>query len=393
VDWHVTDQLTLTAGLRYTKEKKHATGVFNIDDPFAALNFEDMFVAVAVAQAAAAAAGQGIPPEVIATVVIPQATAGARAVADNPAVNPLLGFGALQFFPPRDDFDRRRSEDKLTGNIILAYDWNDDLNTYASFSRGYKAGGFDTSRAATSNDPNDASTYEFEPETVDAFEIGAKIRFWDRRAQVNIAAYTQKVDDFQSNIFTGLGFELRNAGSMRIKGIELDSQFALSENLNWTFAAAYSDAEYTSYTGAPCRVTNPQPSCDPTSPSYTGSADLTGTRLADAPKFTFTSTASYVRPLSDDMNGFMQGEIYYRGPRNVAGDLDPHGDMPSTLILNASVGIEGGEDSRWRVSAWVKNLTNENYLQLIFDSVAQSGSFNGYPNDPRTYGVTLSLDF
>lgn len=393
VDWHVTDQLTLTAGLRYTKEKKHATGVFNIDDPFAALNFEDMFVSVAVAQAAAAAAGQGIPPEVIATVVIPQATAGARAVADNPTYNPLLGFSALQFFPPRDDFDRRRSEDKLTGNVILAYDWNDDLNTYASFSRGYKAGGFDTSRAATSNDPADANTYEFEPETVDAWEIGAKVRFWDRRAQVNIAAYTQKVDDFQSNIFTGLGFELRNAGSMRIKGIELDSQFALSENLNWTFAAAYSEAKYISYTGAPCRVTSPQPSCDPTSPSYTGTADLSGLIKDDAPKLTFTSAATYVQPLSDDMNGFLQGEVYYRSSRNVAGDLDPHGDMPSTFILNASFGIEGGEDSRWRVSAWVKNLTNENYLQLIFDSVAQSGSFNGYPNDPRTYGITLSLDF
>ncbi len=394
VDVHITDQLTLTGGLRYTKEQKDATGVFNIDDPFAALNFTDVFDAngapdlgnVYNAIFLAQVLGAGVPfPTAMALLN--------QTISDPNFANPFGGFAALQFFPPRNDFDRSRSEDKLTGNVILAYDWNDDLNTYFSFSRGYKAGGFDTSRAAATSNAGDTNTYEFEPETVDAWELGAKIRFWDRRAQVNIAAYSQKVDDFQSNIFTGLGFELRNAGSIRIKGIEVDSQFALTENLNWTFAAAYSDATYTSFVGGPCRVTNPQPSCDPTNAAYTGAADLTGTRLADAPKWTMTSTATYTQPIGDNMLGFIQGEAYYRGERNVAGDLDPFGDMPSTFILNASIGIEGGEDNRWRLSAWAKNITNENYLQLIFDSVAQSGSYNGYPNDPRTYGLTLSLDF
>jgi len=381
-DWHLSDRLTLTAGLRYTNEDKDAKATFDIRDDFSALNFLSLrdtsgapdLTALINAATFGGLLGAGFTPA--------QALGTIDALIDTPGYNAFAPFAALQFFRPRNDFDRSRSEDKWTGNVILAYDLSEDLNTYASFSRGYKAGGFDTSRAAATNDPNEINTFEFDPEVVDAWELGFKARLLEGRGRMNVALYSQKVSDFQSNLFNGLGFDLRNAGDIRIKGFEIDAQFALTEDFTWSFASAYSDAKYITFVNGPCRIDDPRTVCD-----------LSGERLADAPKWTISSSANYNIELNENLSAFVRGDIFYRGKRNVAGDNDPHGDMDGTFIVNASLGLMGGDDSPWRASFWVKNLTNENYLQLIFDSVAQAGSFNGYPSDPRTYGLTVSLDF
>ncbi len=378
-DFHINDRLTLTGGLRYTKENKQAQGVFDINDSFAAIDFEEMFVSLAIA-GQLGALPPGTPPAVIQAVID-----GTRAAVDpikgDPAFNTLLGFQALQLFPALEDFDRSRTEDKWTGNIILAYDISDDVNAYASVSRGYKAGGFDTSRAASSNDPNDTNTFEFSPETVDAIEIGFKTRFWENRAQVNVAFFTQEVKDFQANLFNGLGFELRNAGSIRIKGVEVDANFALTENLLWSFAAAYNDAEFTSFPGGPCTFDDPASVCD-----------LTGERPADVPKLTTSSSLSYEHEINENLSSAWQLGMYSRSGRSIAGDNDPNGFQGGNFILNASVALYDPENS-WRVNLWVKNLTKENYNQIVFDSVAQAGSFSAYPSDPRTYGATVSFEF
>lgn len=410
-DFHLSDKLTVSAGLRYTKEDKDAIGEFDINDPFAALNFrtlENLFITPAINAGLA-----GFPQAFIDDCVVNGCTlppAFGSAVID-PALGGFAAFEALQFFRPRLGFDRSRTEDKVTGNITISYDVNDDVNTYASVSRGYKAGGFDTSRAASTQifDPSakvedydtasflalgpadlfltpavDATgeQYEFFPEVVTAYEVGAKMIVWDGRGRINIAAYYQKVEDFQSNLFTGLGFELRNAGDITIKGIEFDSEWAVTDNLNIVLNGAYSDAKYGSFIGAPCVIEDPAPSCD-----------LSGEPLVDAPKLTLTSLVNYSQPISDTLSAFFQGEVYHRSSRFVAGDNDPNSLQKATTMLGASVGFIAGENEQWRVTFWGKNLTDVEYMPIMFDSVAQSGSRNAYIGDPRTYGLTIGLTF
>ncbi|GHF14161.1 TonB-dependent receptor [Kordiimonas sediminis] len=373
VDVHVTDKLTFTAGLRYTNEDKSAAGTFNIVDPFSALSFPDIYIAQALEPTTQALIGMGLPADVAAA----QALAIVTAQSTDPAQNPLLGFQALQFFVPRDNFDKSRNEDKFSGNAILAYDWNDNLNTYISYSKGYKAGGFDTSRETSRrNDPT------FEPENVESWEIGLKARLWDGKARINLALYDQDVTDFQSNLFTGLGFELKNAGSLNLTGVEVDAMILPTENLSLTFAAAYNDSVYTSYPNAACPILTGQTSCD-----------LTGFAKDDAPKFTFSSSVNYEYPISEKWTGFVRGEIYHKSSRNITGDWDPMGDRPSYTQLNASIGLLGMDDNPWEVYIWVKNLTKERDYQVVFDSIAAAGSFNAYPNDPRTFGLTARYDF
>jgi len=66
--------------------------------------------------------------------------------------------------------------------------------------------------------------------------------------------------------------------------------------------------------------------------------------------------------------------------------------VQAQTLLNASVGISN-PDQGWQLIGWIKNITNDEFAQGIFDSVAQPGSLNGYPNDPRTYGATLRFSY
>jgi outer membrane receptor protein involved in Fe transport len=60
--------------------------------------------------------------------------------------------------------------------------------------------------------------------------------------------------------------------------------------------------------------------------------------------------------------------------------------------VNARLGI-GSSNDRWVVEAWAENLTNEEYYQVIIDTLFQPGALNGYLGDPRTYGVTVRANF
>lgn len=358
-DYHVSEDLTVTLGARYTKEDKDAAGEFDINDVYSAIDFRVFETLIGV----------------------PSGT--------------LAAFDLNQIFSPRLAFDRSRSEDKLTGNITVTYDVNDDINTYATVSRGYKAGGFDTSRAASTQlydtafslfkvpiaDPT-GNDYAFEPEIMTNFEVGAKMTVLDGRGRINIAAFRQKVTDFQANTFTGLGFELRNAGDIVIKGIEFDSEFAVTDNLNVIFNGAYADVKYDTYTAGPCVIEDPATTCD-----------LTGKTKDDAPKLTLTGMFNYNQPISDTVTAFLQGEVYYRSSRYVAADLDPNSFQKATTMLGASAGFIVGDEQQWRVTFWGKNLTDVEYMPIMFDSVAQSGSRNAYIGDPRTYGMTIGLTF
>lgn len=267
--------------------------------------------------------------------------------------------------------------------MILSYEINDDVSTYASYSRGYKAGGFDISRAASTPDGS-GGTFEFEDETVNNMEIGLKARIMDGRGRVNIALYNQKVKDFQSVLFVGTGFELRNAGDIKLKGIEVDSEFALSDNFHVTVAAAYNDAKYGTFTRAPCPIALVL--------AGTAVCDLSGERINDAPKLTVTGTATLTQPINDNLTGFLRTEVYSRGGRFTDSDNDPNNYQGSSFLLNASFGLQS-PDNHWQLVFWGKNLTKDNYGQIIADGVIQFGSFMGYPNDPRTYGVTIRGSF
>lgn len=360
MDYDLTDRLTVSGGVRWTTEKKDVTSNVVINDAFSALDLQNI-------------------PE-LAFLSIP--------------VNAFAGLSPFQFYPPFTNFTDSRRENNVSYMARANYELTQSLNVYAGISTGWKAGGFNLSTGST------ASQRDFDPEDTRSIEIGAKGQFLDGALTANVALFHEKIDGFQASVFNGANFDLANAGGRKIKGFEVDSTFTPVDNIVLTAAATYLDARFSSFERASCvnsaLLPTPVPpglqSCDPTNAAaFTGVQDLSGKDDIGVPKWSASSTATWIIPLGV-LEGFVRGEAQYSSNINLGGDQAPGKERGSFTLFNASVGISNA-DQGWALTVWGKNLTDEKYAQGIFDSVAQPGSLNGYPNDPRTYGVTLRLSY
>jgi len=178
--FNITDRLSLTAGIRYTNERKKLLAEFNGSPG----DF-----------AACAANAAALNPFLNAPGVAPLAQA-------------IFSFSCLPLapVPVGTSLSDTKKEDEFTGTAVISFKPTDELMTYASYSKGYKAGGFNLDRSPLGAPFLGGQTLSgrmlrFEPEKVDAFEIGAK--FNGRGFDLNVAAFYQLFDDFQLNAFTG----------------------------------------------------------------------------------------------------------------------------------------------------------------------------------------------
>ena len=348
LDWHINDKLTASVGARWSTEDKEIDARITTDAPYSAYDFSDPTSSPVVAALA------GI----------------------NPAFPVFAGF--VQLFRPVPEFSEKRSEQEPTGELIVSYEYSDDVSLYASAKRAYKAGGFNVSSGSGGAD--------FDKELADAWEVGAKIRALDNNLQFNVAAFSQRLRDFQSNAFNGTVFVLTNAGEIQVDGLEFDTLYAPTPNLFLSFAGSYLDHQYTSYVGGP-QIVRPAGSTPPLPPVQ----DLSGKPLSGVPDLTLSSSINYVKSFGE-IEGFANFAARYRGSRNVTSEHNPIADQDSYVTANATVGLRDA-DGLWTVTLWGKNITDEEYTDGLFNSVIQAGSFNAYPGDPRTYGITLRLQY
>jgi len=398
VDWHVTDKLTLTGGLRYANETKDIDARIDILDPWSALDFGELAQSMRLVSpdtcldptnyqtcvffVPALLAGAGVP--------IDPFTPLTDAQAADPATNVLLALSGLQFNPPSPSFSGSREDNNWAGNVIVSYDWTDRLNTYASYSTAFKPGGFNVSANAALT-----GVIEFEDEQAEAWEVGLKARVFGDRAFLNFAWFDQTIDDFQSNNFIGGGFALQNAGSLHTAGIEFDGQFQPDERFLMTggFTWLY-EREYEEFNQGPCPDIS-APSCffapNPVTGLLSEFNNLTGQNISGTSEFTGNITATYFQPISETLEGFVRAGVIHVGEYSLVTSNDPRLVEDGFTLVNASVGI-GAEDGGWQIQLWGRNLFDEEYFKGGFPSVGLPGvSTNNYPSDRPTYGVTLRL--
>ncbi len=403
IDWNITDQFTITGGLRYTQEDKSVDANITSDmysqfkfvpqppganNDYIDVSFEtNLLIDGITAQRAAALAPtiQADPNSPLFGAPIPfiiQAITPTVRAQVAPAV--IGGLRAFQFFQTENlVFQDSRSEDNISGNITLSYDVSDTLNVYASYNRGFKAGGFNLSNGSR------GGSRDFTNEDIDAYEIGLKTRLLDNRVRLSVAAFSQSLKNFQSEIFNGASFDVNNAGNVSIKGVEVDIYAKPIEQLVWTFGATYLDHQFDQFDRGPCTVAERR---DPNSGSCftNGFQDFAGRKLSGVSDLTLSSTATFTQAINQDYEGFIRGEVQYRSGFNPKADLNPLAEQDGGAMLAASIGISNQEQG-WDLYAWGRNLTDTEYLQGVFDSVGQPGSLNGYPVNPPTYGVTLRI--
>lgn len=431
VDFEIVDGLVLTLGGNYTDDSKEFTQNAVSSDVFSTIEFDapelapfrgQLLTQGAVAATVGAQLGLGrsaTSAEVTAfasgtsaagaagAAAFPTILAGAQAFAtanvNNPLANPLNPLRALQFLPqflgvPNSVEDGRINDDNFSYTARLAYDLTPDVNVYLSYATGFKASSINLSRdarpaladraaiiAAGLDQPNQTYGSRFAgPEDSTVIEAGIKANYdW---ASLNLTVFDQEIEGFQSNIFTGSGFVLANAGSLSTFGVEFESQWYPTDNLTINAAVTYLDPVFDSF-------------------PLSAQGDISGTTPSGIPEFTVIVGAQYEAQLG---NGVLVPRINYlwsseyqlveglaafavRGPDGSITDGAPAiaAGLPFTgrqNNLTASLTYEC--DCGFQLSVWGRNILDDRYLGTVFDSPAQPRSVSGYPNDPATYGVT-----
>jgi iron complex outermembrane receptor protein len=320
-DWHINDKLTLTAGFRWTEEEKDFIG-----------------------------GDRGMPWD-------PQSPDGD--IIPN-TIPPL--------FNPRP---YQGKWDETTPKIGVRYQPNDDLMFYASYSEGFKSGGFFGRQANFNIDPS------YEPEYLKNIELGWKSTLMDGRMIFNGSIFEAKYEDKQESILipvdlSNVATVVRNASSLDMTGLELELVYQISESWDIMVNAGFMDTEYADYF-----------------------ADLTGDQIVtdnsgltprNTPDSTYGATTSYVTPLG---NGELKTRLSYRFRDSVESDASNNslGTLDTLEDLSATISFSMDE---YTISIYGRNLTDEREQRW---STIDPLTARGWWNEGTSYGIEFSASF
>lgn len=377
--WNVSDTLRLTLGGRFTDESKDATR---------------------------SAASTSTSP-----------TAG---VVVAPGVTLLdLAENALRAEPHQES--GTRDETAFTPLANVQFDLNENVMLYATYTTGFKSGGFDVRSNASTDplvgvpaaisdaDPNVAPSpvgvFEFEEEEAESIELGAKTSLLNGAAELNIAVYRTDYEDLQVSIFDGgLGFNVGNAAEAEVQGVELDGRWAVTESLQLSGALAYLDFEFKDYDNGECyfRQETLEPSTVTNAALSTCSFD--GERQVYTPEWTASLSADYVIPVGDDHEFTASLNLNYYDNYLVSPSLDPRVEQDAFTKVGARVAI-ASVDGDWEVALIGKNLTDESVVTYAAELPAsgtlvagatggQEGlAYYGFFDRPRSVAIQGRYNF
>ncbi|NKF22007.1 TonB-dependent receptor [Solimonas marina] len=332
LDYKPLDPLTLSAGLRYTREKKDLTRTFGI----------------------VGAGDYLIPP-------------GTSAHKTFSATTPMAS---------------------------IAWQMTPHVNTYLRYAEGFKSGGFNgeySDPTASSEDNIDETKTPFKPEKQRSYELGSKTTWLDGRALLNAAVYYNKAKDLQESIFLGQGAaatSVRNAGKATIYGAELEGQLSLGHGSRLGFNYAYLHTKYDQFIDEGQDVADNRAFVH--APKNTANVYL-DLRLAH---FEFTDLRALVDYAYTDsfytyayqLSG--PGDARYDASKQVAGDTE----VPSTSLLNLRLALANmklGSNAIGEVAVWCRNVTDEDAPTNFIDFGPAFGNLTvANFNDPRTFGIT-----
>jgi outer membrane receptor protein involved in Fe transport len=352
--FHFTERLHGTIGLRYTSEQKDLDSSYTNSD-----------------NGAGCAASRARYP--IISAVLPAA-----------AVAGWYNFGCATFADPiynNASSSQSIDESETSGTAKLAFDFNDQLMSYLSYARGYKASGFNLDRERTPIASTGAPLFAFDPdtsfkpETVDSYELGAKYASSNHMFRLNSSLFYQKFEDFQLNTFTGISFVVVSIPEVTSQGVDLDFDLAPTDGLLFNAGVTYADTEYGDFT-----------------PPFAALFRLPNAQMSFAPKWSASLATTYEHNLGSSMQWRFNVGAKYTSEYNTGSDLNPAKLQDALTVVNARVGI-GAQDRKWFLEAWAQNLTDEEYYQVVFDATLQTGTYDAYLGAPRTYGLTLRMEF
>lgn len=393
VYYDFTDELRLTAGIRYTVDKKTISDRANLFDAFQTGGFVPL----------------GTDP-------IPDA-----------ALNPIRdGFAG--------DPDGKVKFKEPTGRLVLEWqptmDGFDSSLFYASYSRGYKGGGFNPPFVAS--EFPDQSQF-FDPEFVNAFEIGSKLRFANNTMSLNTSAFYYDYKGLQvSKIVNRTSFN-ENIDA-EVYGVEAEAMWAPDQNWMFNATASYlgssiGDSESVDprdptagatdvtlikdlsngsncvlhHNGLPDPGIVPYSSCSALIAAFDGTpytvdggnpVSLKGNELRQAPDFSLNIGAQYTYYFGNGMSLTSRVDYYFQTAMwGRIFNRDPVDRIASFDIWNAQVTLTSADET-WFMRFFIQNIENDDDVTGMYLTDASSGLWtNVFTTEPRRYGIILGAQF
>lgn len=344
-DWQFTQTLKLTAGVRYTEDRQRYNGCsrdFN---------------------------GNMLPNVNVVNRALYFQTYGVLAA-------PIAQGQCNTFDPATGTFGEVRSvltEDNVAWRVALDWSPDEDALLYASVSRGYKSGTtpINAANLARQNAP-------VTQEKLTAYELGVKASLADRRVQANIAAFYYDYRDkqistyFADPIYTALS-RLDNVPDSEAYGVEGELTLRPAEGLTLTGNALWLKTRINGYNGTNA-AGQPQ--------------TFDGAEFIYSPRWQASALVSYEAPVGEGLTANATAALRHQSQSNtIFEDIDIY-KIDAFTVVNASIGLKS--DSGWSASLWAKNLFDKYYWSAV---ASNANVVVRFPNQPRTFGVTLGFDF
>jgi iron complex outermembrane receptor protein len=371
--WNIAEDLRLTLGGRYTDESKEASRSQQH-------------------RANATYGGQLLPPEV-----------GGPAAQLIGGYNALFGVFGIE---PYAKINGKLDDDAFTPLISAQWDANQDTMLYATWTQGYKSGGFDVrSNGHPLENVNNAinpltqtaitGSWIFDREQANSFELGSKQTLADGAAELNLALYLTKYEDLQVSQFDGtLGFNVTNAGEATVQGFEADGRWAVSDHLVLTSSAAFLDFNYDKFPNSQCYFGQTANSA-----THPGLCDAKGKRREYTPEFQANLGAIWSAQVAGNLSLDATLDLAYMDEYIYAANLDPKAIQEAFTLVNARVSLADAKQT-WEVALIGRNLTDETVINFGGNTPLAStltggagNSYYGFVNRPRNIALQASYKF
>lgn len=320
---------------------------------------------------------------------------------------PFIGAGGLpssanavlRYFPATPDSQSWHIFDPTVG---VQFHFNSDVMAYASWGKGFKAGGWTTRLSAVIPSPKAA---EFQPEYSKTWELGLKSQWFERRLRANAALFYTDYNGIQLNIQQGISPVYTNAGNAKIKGAELELQSIVGAGLQLNVAASYIDAYYT-YVNPNANIPQyalpdgsnvcpasalvgepPHPVCAVNPPGVT----QLDARLPKTPKYKITFDPEYTYSLPNDAAIRLLAAFTYTAEMFNDSLNTPELRRPPTRSLDASLHYVS-PGNLYDLAIGGTNLTNDRYVTAGSPNYG-AGEVGAYYNPPREWYATVRVNF
>ncbi|MCP5388187.1 MAG: TonB-dependent receptor [Novosphingobium sp.] len=291
--------------------------------------------------------------------------AGIRYTDDKGKINdfqvvPIIPVNAAYSFP-------RYHDKEPTGRVGVQFKLSQDVMIYGQYAHGYRSSAFNGGALTNPADLNAAR-----PEKLEAYEIGLKSQFLDRRVTFNATAFQYDFSDQQFANVVGIGnIQLVNAGKSRVKGLEIETSVRPAPGLQFSAGLGLLDAKYRKL--------------------LLNGVDLSGNRMIEAPKYTLNLAADYSVPVGDKGELSLHVDALRSGAQFFQATNAPEFHVRGFWDLNGRIALRE-PSGRFEFAIYGKNLTGNTVETGVQTDPSTLTRFATVPY-PRRFGAEVTARF